>query len=111
MKKNWSQRELFDFLEANPLGTKVHIGSLEDMNNQDYIFFDRITDNGIFADDGACYVTTIQFTIATKGYDDRDSLVDYLHTKLNINFSYSQTEEREYFVAQGQSALLLNGKS
>lgn len=111
MKKNWTQRELYDFLEANPLGTKIHIGNLEDMNNEDYIFFDRFADNGIYADDGACYVTTFQFTIATKGYDDRDTLVDYLHSGLNINFSYSTTDEREYYVAQGQSALLISGKS
>ena len=80
------------------------------MNNNDYIFFDRLNDIGLYANNKGMYQSRIQFTIATKDYDDRDTLVDYLHTKLNIDFDYYTTDGREYFVAQGTSALFMGDK-
>lgn len=44
MKRSYTQKEIYTYLKNNPLHVPVHIGDLEDMEGQDYIFLDVLND-------------------------------------------------------------------
>lgn len=100
MKRSYTQKEIYDFLKANPLNTAVHIGDLEDMNGQDYIFMDYFSDVPMLRDDNADYQSIIQITVLTKDYENRKTLVNYIKSEFLIAPEYSFSEEHEYYQAQ-----------
>lgn len=108
MKKSFTQKEIWDYLVDNPLGVKVHVGDLDDMNNQDYIFFDYLTDNPISADDG--YTDSkigVQFSVLTKDFEDRKILVNYIKDMFVCTVSFDHSEEHEYYAAFMRCDLLI----
>lgn len=108
MKKMFTQKEIFDFLNGNPLNAKVHVGDLEDLNNQDYIFFDYLTDTPISADNQyAGEMNEVQFTVCVKNYQDRRTLVEYIKTMFQCSVSYENAEEHEYYLARMRTGILI----
>ncbi len=108
MRKTFTQKEIWDYLCDNPLDVKVHIGDLEDMNNQDYIFFDYLTDNPINADDGYTdSLIGVQFSVVVKDYDARKVLVKYIKDKFVCTVSFDHDSEHEYYVAYMRTTLLI----
>lgn len=107
--RSYTQKEIYDYLKANPLNTAVHIGDLDDMNGEDYIFLDVLNDLAITHDDTACYQTIIQISVATKDYEKRKALVSYIQKEFLSAPTYSKSDESEYYVAQFTTGVLLNG--
>lgn len=95
-----TQKDIYDYLCNNPLGVEVHIGDLEDMNGKDYIFFDYLNEELISSDDRGCYQTFCQITIATRDFNRRKVLVDYLKNYINVSISYEKSDEFEYYLAR-----------
>ena len=108
MRKSFTQKEIWDYLCANPLNVTVHIGDLDDMNNQDYIFFDYLTDNPISADDGYTdSLTGVQFSVLTKDFEHRKVLVNYIKQMFVCTISFDHSEEHEYYAAFMRTSLLI----
>ena len=108
MRKTFTQTDIWLYLCANPLNVKVHIGDLEDMNNQDYIFFDYLTDSPINADDGYTdSVIGVQFSVLTKDFEARKVLVDYIKQMFVCNVSFDHDSEHEYYAAFMRTYLLI----
>lgn len=100
MKRTYTQKEIYDFLLANPLNVKVNLGDLEDMRGQDYIFLDYLNDVSIRFDNNAKYQTIMQITIFTKDFEDRQTLVNYIKTQFLSSPTYSKSDSFEYYQAQ-----------
>lgn len=112
MRKSFTQKEIWDYLVDNPLGVEVHVGDLEDMNNQDYIFFDYLTDNPISADDGYTDSTIgVQFSVLTKDFENRKVLVKYIKDMFVCTISYDHSDEHEYYAAFMRTYLLIRDES
>lgn len=107
MKRNFTQKEIYEYLKANPLNVDVHIGDLEDMNGKDYIFLDYLNDINILRDDDAYYQTLIQIQIYTRDFEDRKTLVNYIKQKFLSAPTYSKSDEFEYFVATFTTGLFI----
>lgn len=108
MKRNWTQKEIYEYLKDNPLGTRVHIGDLEDMQGNDYIFLDYLNDLAILSDDRADYQTIIQISVLTKDFEDRKTLVNYIKKQfLSATPTYSRSDEYEYYQAQFTTGIFL----
>lgn len=105
--KLYSQTEVFEFLKRNPYGTKVHVGDLEDMGNQDYIFLAYLYDNAIPSDNKAVYKSTINISVATKDLDRCRALVKYIRGEFISNVTYTHSEEHEYYLATMETVILL----
>lgn len=100
MRRSFTQKEIYDYLKANPLGTQVHIGDLEDMDGQDYIFLDYMNEEPMLRDNEADYQMIIQISVLTKDFEDRKTLVNYIKQKFLIAPEYSRSDESEYYQAQ-----------
>ena len=100
MRRSFTQKEIYDYLKANPLGTEVHIGDLEDMNGQDYIFLDYLNDVAMLRDNNADYQTIMQISVLTRDFEDRKTLVNYIKKKFLSAPTYSKSDEFEYYEAQ-----------
>lgn len=108
MKRNFTQKEIYEYLSNNPLGVEVHIGDLEDMQGKDYIFLDYSYDIGINADDDSLTQTILQISICTKDYDNRRTLVKYIKELFaTIQPTYSKSDEFEYYMAQFTFGVIL----
>lgn len=105
--RTYTQKEIYDFLKANPLNVNVHIGDLEDMNGKDYIFFDVLNDIAIGSDDTADYQTVIQISVLTKDYENRKTLVKYIKSEFLSAPIYSRSDEYEYYQAQFTTGVFL----
>ena len=105
--RSYTQKQIYDYLCANPLNTKVHIGDLEDMNGDDYIFLDVLNDIAIKQDDSAHYQTIIQISVLTKDYEDRKTLVKYIKNEFLVACTYSKSAESEYYMAQFTTGVFL----
>lgn len=103
----FTQKELFDYLKANPLGVSVHIGELEDMNGKDYIFVDFLSDSLIGADDSGVYKTSLQITVCTKNFDDRFTLTKYVQEFMNVQTNYDKTYDYEYWTSRSKGECIL----
>ena len=108
MKRSYTQKEIYDYLKANPLGTQVHIGDLEDMQGQDYIFLDYYSDVPMLRDNSADYQSIIQISVLTKDYEDRKTLVDYIKQEFLIAPAYSHSDEFEYYQAQFTTGVFIH---
>ena len=104
-----TQKDIVDYLKLNPYNTNVNVGSLEDMNGKDYIFVDYLTENLIGSDDKGVYKTSIQLTVATKDFDKRKQLVNYIQNKFNVDVVYEMHDEYEYYLARCTFEGILNG--
>lgn len=109
MKRNFTQKEIYEYLSNNPLGVEVHIGDLEDMQGKDYIFLDYLNEDLIGFDDMGMYQTFIQISVATKDYDNRMILVKYIKELFVYKPDYSHDDEAEYYLAQADVGVILNG--
>lgn len=106
----YSQKEIYEYLVNNPLEVEVHIGDLEDMNGRDYIFLDYLNDDIIAFDDNGVYKTSIQITVATRDFDTRKILTDYVKNYFTVSVSYEKSDEFEYYLARCSREVLLYGK-
>ena len=107
MKRSYTQKEIYDYLCANPLGTAVHIGDLEDLDGQDYIFLDFLNDVAMTRDNTADYQTMIQISVTTKSFEYRKKLVKYIKNEFLSAPIYSKSTEAEYYVAQFTIGVIL----
>lgn len=106
-KRTYTQKEIYDYLSANPLQVPVHIGDLEDMEGKDYIFLDFMNEIGIKSDDDACYQTVMQISVLTKQYADRRTLAKYIKKEFLSSPTYDRSEEFEYYQAQFTTGVFL----
>lgn len=109
MKRSYTQKQVYDYLKANPLNTEVHIGSLEDLNGQDYIILDFLNDVAMLRDNNADYQTLIQVSCLTKDFEDRKTLSNYIKDEFLSAPIYSKSDEFEYYQAQFTIGLLMHG--
>ena len=100
MKRSYTQKEIYDYLLANPTQTAVHIGDLEDMDGQDYIFLDFLNDVAMTRDNNADYQTMIQISVTTKDFEKRKTLTKYIKDEFLSAPVYSHSLEGEYYIAQ-----------
>lgn len=103
----YSQKGIFEYLKANPLGVPVHIGDLEDMNGNDYIFLDYLTDRIIGWDDRGAYKTELQITVATKDFDNRKILTDYVRKYINVSTMFDKSLEFEYYISRNNALVVM----
>lgn len=102
-----TQKYIKDYLKANPLGVKVEFGSVDDMHNEDYIIVNYLNDRLIGYNNKGMYSTSIQFTIFTKDFDDRKTLVDYVKQKFNVSVDYEPSNEYQYYQATLETNIML----
>lgn len=107
MRKKFTQAEIKEYLEANPYGFNFHVGDLADLENKDYIFFDYLEERPISADNTSQYVTSVEISIVSKDYDNTRLVAKYVQGLFNIAFSYSNYEEHEYYLAQGDTEIFI----
>lgn len=104
----YTQKDIFDYLLQNPLGVEVHVGSLEDLNGQDYIFFNYLNDNLIGSDDKGVYRTRMQIAIATRDFERNKVLTDYVKNFLNVSVSFDKSFEFEYYLTRCECGVLMH---
>lgn len=110
MKRNFTQKEIYEYLSNNPLGVEVHIGDLEDMQGKDYIFLDYFEDVLIGSDDSGMYQTILQISVLTRDFDNRKTLMSYIRELFpTIHPTYSKSDEFEYYQAQFNIGVFING--
>lgn len=97
MKIYYSQLELIELLENNPLGIDVCFGEVNDLGDEDYIFIDRIMDTSILADNKACYVNAVQVSIYCKNIENLNQTSRFIRDKFICTPVYSRDEEHEYY--------------
>ena len=102
-----TQKNIKQYLEANPLGTKVAVGSIQEMNNDDYIILNYLYERLIGSDNRGIYSTAVQFTIATKDFDNRKILVDYIKQQFNVSVDYEMSNEYQYYMATCDTTIIL----
>ena len=100
MKRLYTQKEIYGLLCDNPLKLEVHIGDLEDMQGKDYIFLDYFSENSIGSDNDGVYQTIFQISIATKDFEKRKQLVNYIKTLFYSSPTYTKSDDSEYYIAQ-----------
>lgn len=99
MNRVYSQKELFDYLKANPLNANVHIGDIDNMNGRDYIFLDYLSESPDRFDNDGCYKTSIQISVYVRNFINRKTLVDYIKRLSVFDITYDDSQEGNYFVA------------
>lgn len=102
-----TQKNIKTYLENNPLGVRVAIGSIEEMNNEDYIILNYLYERLIGSDNRGIYSTALQFTIATKDFDNRKKLVDYIKQQFNVSVDYEMSNEYQYYMATCDTTIIL----
>ena len=108
MRRSFTQKEIYQYLLANPLNTNVHVGDLEDMNGEDYIFLDYAEDVPMLRDNEADYQTIISISVLTNDFEDRKTLVKYIKEKFLIAPTYSRSDESHYYMAQFTTGVFLS---
>ena len=109
MKRTFTQKEIVDYLKANPLNFEVKTGNLNNLNNKDYIFFDYLYDNIKGADNNAIYSTMIQFSVLTKNFESRKTICQYIKNMFVVRFQFDKADESEYYQATGLTEVFING--
>lgn len=99
MNRTFTQKELGDYLNNNPLGAVVHFGDLDNMNGENYIFVDYLGERLIPFDNGGDYITSLQVSIYVKDFASRKILVDYVKQLSQFNIEYQGSDEGNYFVS------------
>lgn len=104
----YTQKQIYDYLRANPLGVEVSVGDVKNLNGGDYIFLDYTNDNLIGYDNRGTYQNYIQITTATRDFEDRKTLVKYIKQFLNVSVTYEKAIDFEYFVARCECGVLMH---
>lgn len=104
----YSQKAIYEYLKANPLGVDVQIGDLESLNGKDYIFVDYTYDYVIPYDNTGMYKTVVQITVATRDYEDRRTLTEYIKKYMNCEVNYDKSSEYDYWMARCTATILLH---
>ena len=104
----YTQKEIYDYLLANPLGIDVSVGDVKNLNGGDYLFLDFTNDELIGSDNRGCYQSYIQVTVATRDFEDRKTLVKYVKDFLNVSVMYEKAIDFEYFVARCTCGVLMH---
>ena len=102
-----SQKQIYDYLCANPLGVNVNIGELEDLNGADYIFLDYEREELIGSDNKGVYKTYFEIVVACKNFDDCRALTRYVQDKFNVEVRYNQASDFEYYLSQMNGWILV----
>lgn len=105
---SYTQKEIYDYLKANPLEALVAVGSVETTNGADYIFLDYESDELIPSDNKGCYQTYLQVTIATRNFTDRKILTDYVKEFLPVSVTYEKSAEFEFYMAMCTCGVLIH---
>ena len=108
MSRNYTQKELYDYLSENPFNAEVWVGDLDNMNGDDYIFLNYINEINIPSDNAGCYKTSIQIDIYTKDFVKRKKIVDYVKKLSQFSITYAPSSEGNYFTAQMETELFIN---
>lgn len=103
----YSQKRIFDYLAANPLGVDVRVGDVDNLNGKDYLFYNILYDTLIGSDNRGVYKTRINITVATRDFANRKTLTDYLKEFLNLSVTYGVSEGFEYYTAVCECDVLL----
>lgn len=103
-----TQKDIYEYLKTNPLNVAVEVGSKEDLNGNDYIFLNFLTDELIGSDDRGIYKTSVQITVATRDFENRSLLVDFIKQKFNVYVTYQISDEFEYYLADCTFEVILN---
>lgn len=104
----YTQKDIYDYMCANPMGIDVSVGDVKNLNGGDYIFLDYTNDEIIGYDDEGTYQSYIQITIATRDFEDRKTLVRYVKNYLNVSVMYEKAIDFEYFVARCTCGVLMH---
>lgn len=104
----YTQKEIYDYLTANPLNVGVSVGDVKNLNGGDYIFLDFTNDNLIGSDDRGVYQSYIQITVATRDFEDRKTLVNYVKQYLNVSVNYEKDIDFEYFLGRCECGVLMH---
>lgn len=107
--RTYTQKEIYDYLSANPLGIEVRMGAVPDMEGNDYIILDYLNDISILHDNTACYQKLMQITCLTKDYEDRKSLITYIQNKFLTNATYTMSSQSDYYIAQFTIGVFIYG--
>lgn len=110
MNRNYTQKDIYDYLCANPYGAQVWIGDLYNMNGEDYIFLDYINETIIPSDNAGCYKTSIQIDVYTKDFVKRKQLVDYIKGLSQFSITYMPSNEGNYFLARMTTELFIKNE-
>lgn len=100
MKRSYTQKEIYQYLLANPFNVDVHIGDLEDMQGKDFIFLDYNAEQPILRDNNAYYQTHLQISVLTRNFEKRKALVKYIQKEFLSAPTYSKSDESQYYQAQ-----------
>lgn len=103
----YTQKGIYDYLCANPLGTAVNVGDLEDLNGQDYIFLDFLNEDLIGYDDKGTYRTELQITVACKDFENRKTLTKYVQDYMNVSTYYETSYAFEYYLSRNTATVIL----
>lgn len=106
MKKSFNQKEFIDLLNANPYQIKAHYNELDELEDGDYIFVDRISDSSILSDDTAVYKNNVLISVYCKNADDLVNVVKYLRN--HFIYAPTYTSEDEYNVASGSVSIFVS---
>lgn len=104
----YSQKDIYDYLSANPLGVTVEVGDVPSLNGGDYIFLDYTNDNLINYDNRGTYQSYIQITVATRDFEDRKTLVNYVKNYLSVSVTYEKAMDFEYWLARCTCGVLMH---
>lgn len=102
-----SQKEIYDYLCANPLGVNVNIGELEDLNGDDYIFLDFEREELIGSDNRGVYKLYFEIVCACKNFDNCITLTRYVQDKFNVDVRYNQATDFEYYLSNNNGWIIL----
>lgn len=105
----YTQKEIYDYLCLNPLKAHVAVGDVKAMNGGDYILLDYQSESIIPSDNKGVYETYLQITVATKNFENRKLLTDYIKNLLTVSVAYEKSIEFEYFVARCSCGILMYG--
>ena len=107
----YTQKQVYDYLLLNPLNVNVAVGDVSDLDGRDYLFLSYTNDEIIGADNKATYQTFIQITVATRDFEDRKTLVNYVKDLLNVTVTYEKAIDFEYYVARCNCGVLMYEES
>lgn len=108
MNRTYTQKEIYDYLKANPYNAEVWIGDLYNMNGDDYIFLNYTSERNIPSDNAGCYITSVQIDVYTRDFVKRKQIVDYVKSLSQFSITYMPSNEGNYFVAQMSTELFIN---
>lgn len=105
----YTQRNIYEYLVSNPLNVDVSVGDVSDLNGSDYIFLDYINEVIIGSDNDGAYQTYIQITVATRDFENRNTLVNYIKNYFKVmSIDYEKSFEFEYYLARMSKGILMS---